>query len=117
VVSGLVPTPELKVQAISAVPPYKQVLDYFPNPTETYAAGAASAFFQGTGADVGRDNHIVIRGDYSVREMDRLSARYTRGRPFRNLPTVLAANPQTMAYSTDSGNLSWVIPWPVDQGD
>jgi hypothetical protein len=108
VVSGLVPTPELKAQAIAAVPAYKQVLDFFPNPTDAYTPGVAGAFFQGTGTDVGRDNHFVIRGDYSVRQMDRLSARYTRGRPFRNIPTIVAANPQTMTYTTDSGNLSWV---------
>src|SRR5262245_30307631 len=65
VVSGLVPPPEIKAQALSAVPAYKHVLDFFPNPTEAYASGATGAFFQGTGADVGRDNHIVLRGDYS----------------------------------------------------
>jgi hypothetical protein len=108
IVTGLVPTAEIKAQAIAAVPAYKQLLDFFPNPTETYAPGALGAFFQGTGADVGRDNHFVIRGDYSIRQTDRLSGRYTRGRPFRILPTIIPLNPQSMTYTSDSGNLSWV---------
>src|SRR5262245_56467158 len=107
IVSGQVPTPEIKAQAIAAVPGYKQVLDLFPNPTEAYAAGALGAFFQGTGADSGRDNHFVMRGDYSIRQTDRLSGRYTRGRPFRNIPTLLPVNQQSMTYTSDSGNLSW----------
>ena len=102
------PTPEFKAQAIAAVPAYKDILSIFPNPTEPYASGAASALWRGASADDGDDNHYVFRGDYNISANDRLSGRYTRGRPFRNQPNPLPANRQSYTYASDMANLSWV---------
>src|SRR5262245_50946140 len=102
------PTPEFKAQAIAAVPAYQNILSQFPNPTEPYATGAASGLYRGASADDADDNHYVFRGDYNLTATDRLSGRYTRGRPFRNQPSAQPANRQSYTYSADSANLSWV---------
>ncbi len=103
-----VPTPEFKAQAVAAVPAYKSILDLFPAPTDSYAPGTANAFWQGSLFDQAHDNHIVMRGDYNIRDADRLSARYTRGRPFRLQPRSVLGNQRSYEYATDSANLSWV---------
>src|SRR4030095_11272988 len=108
VVQAQVPTPEFRAQAIAAVPAYKDILTQFENPTVPYASGAASALFQGASADEADDNHYVFRGDYNVSSNDRLSGRYTRGRPFRNQPSSQPRNRQSYTYAADSPNLSWV---------
>jgi len=105
---GLVPTPEFKARAIAAVPAYRAILDLFPNPTEAYAATASSGSYRAPGFDDGHDNHLVFRGDYSINSTNRLSARYTRGQPFRSGSTLVPTNPQTFYYGVDSGNFSWV---------
>ena len=107
-VTGQHPTPEFKAQAIAAVPAYKDILSQFPNPTEPYATGAASGLYRGASADQGDDDHFVFRGDYNLSSNDRLSGRYTRGRPFRNQPSAQPANRQSYTYAADSANLSWV---------
>jgi outer membrane receptor protein involved in Fe transport len=106
--TSMMPTPEFKVQAIAAVPAYRDVLALFQNPTEPYAPGAASALWRGPSPDQGHDDHYVFRGDYVIRSNDRLSGRYTRGRPFRAQPAAVLTNQQTYEYATDSANLSWV---------
>src|SRR5206468_1515940 len=113
IVSGLVPTPEFKAQAIAAVPAFQKVLDLFPKPTDAYAPIAASAFFQGTGSAQAYDNHLVFRGDYYLNSTNRLSGRYTRGRPYSKSPSILEVNPSTFTYTADSANLSWVRTAPT----
>jgi hypothetical protein len=108
VLTALMPTPEFRAQAIAAVPAYRDILSQFQNPTDSYAAGAASALWRGASADDADDNHFVFRGDYNLRANDRLSGRYTRGRPFRNQPSALPTNRQSYTYAADSANLSWV---------
>ncbi len=108
VLSGLVPTPEFRAQAIAALPAYRQILELYPNPTDPYAPGAANAFFQGSGSILGNDNHIVARGDHYLNARHRLSARYTRGRPFSQTQNLVARNPLTFDYAADSANSSWV---------
>jgi len=106
--TALMPTPEFRAQAIAAVPAYKDVLALFQAPTEPYAAGATSALWRGPSPDVGHDNHYIFRGDYNISSNDRLSGRYTRGRPFRAQPAAVLSNQQTYVYAADSANLSWV---------
>jgi hypothetical protein len=81
VLNSLVPTPELKAAAIAAVPAYKPYFDLYPNPTQPYAAGASTGTFLGTAPFTGDDNHVVLRGDYNINDLNRLNVRYTRGRP------------------------------------
>src|SRR5262245_2384869 len=106
--TALMPTPEFKAQAIAAVPAYADVLALFQAPTEPYAPGAASALWRGPSPDVGHDDHFVFRGDHNISSNDRLSGRYTRGRPFRGQPAAVLSNQQTYEYASDSANLSWV---------
>jgi hypothetical protein len=106
--NGLVPTPEFKAQAIRAVPAYQAVLDQFPAPTDSYPSGASSALWRGPAFDKADDNHLVFRGDYNLRSADRLSARWTRGRPDRIVPRPLISNQRRFTYATDSANASWV---------
>lgn len=108
VVQAQVPTPEFRAQAIAAVPAYREILSQFENPTVPYAPGAASALFQGASADEADDNHFIFRSDYNISSNDRLSSRYTRGRPFRNQPSSQPRNRQSYTYAADSANLSWV---------
>jgi len=106
IVSGLVPTPEFKQQAIAAVPAYKAALDFWPNPTETYAAGALTALYRGTRFNAAHDNHTVSRIDYQLNNSNMLTARWTRGRPFQENPA-LYNNPRDYIGMLDSGVLTW----------
>jgi hypothetical protein len=76
-----VPTAEFRARAIAAVPAYREFFDAFPLPTQPYAAGAQTSAFIGTTPVRANDNHFVIRGDYNINDSNRLSSRYTRGRP------------------------------------
>jgi hypothetical protein len=80
-VNEQVPTAEFRARAIAAVPAYRAFFDAFPQPTQTAAAGAATAAFIGTRPQNGNDNHFVVRGDYNINDLNRISSRYTRGRP------------------------------------
>ncbi len=107
VISDDVPTPEFKAKAIAALPAYQFPLDQYPAPTDPYDPGDASALFRGAVADAARDNHVVVRGDVYISDMDRLSMRYTRGRPYRSIPRSLISNQRVYDYTTDSANATW----------
>jgi outer membrane receptor protein involved in Fe transport len=81
VLNSFVPTPELKASAIAAVPAYRPFFDLYPNPTQPYAPGAATGGFIGVAPFIGNDDHMIFRGDYNINDLNRLSVRYTRGRP------------------------------------
>lgn len=81
VVNEQVPTSEFRARAIAAVPAYKAFFDAFPLPTQPYAVGAQTSAFIGTRPITANDNHFVVRGDYNVNDTNRISSRYTRGRP------------------------------------
>lgn len=81
VLNEQVPTPEFRARAIAAVPAYKDFFDAFPLPTQPSAVGAQTSAFIGTRPVTANDNHFVIRGDYNVNDTNRISSRYTRGRP------------------------------------
>lgn len=78
------PTAEFRATAIAAVPAYKAFFDQFPLPNQAYAVGAQTGGFIGTGPQTARDNHMVFRGDYNINDNNRISSRYTRGRPQSN---------------------------------
>lgn len=104
--NGNVPTREFREQAIAAVPAYRALFDLFPLPTNPYAPGSVTGFFQGAGSEVARDNHAVIRGDYHLGSNTILSARYTRGRPFRQIPRVVLANFRDWDGRTEVGSFN-----------
>ena len=47
-ISGSVPTPQFRAQALAAQPIYKSWFDIFPAPNTTYAPNASAALFQGS---------------------------------------------------------------------
>lgn len=104
--NGNVPTPEFRAQASAAVPAYSQLFDLYPVPTNPYAPGAVTGFFQGAGSEIARDNHAVVRGDYHLGNSTILSARYTRGRPFRQIPRVVLANFRDWDGKTEVGSFN-----------
>ncbi|MDX2181003.1 MAG: TonB-dependent receptor [Bryobacteraceae bacterium] len=103
--NGNVPTPEFKRAAIAAVPAYKQALDLFPDPNTPYAPTANNATYIGAGSDKANDNHAVIRGDYHVTDRLILTARYTRGRPFRETPRIMN-NPRNFVGQNEIGTFN-----------
>ncbi len=105
-ISGNVPTPEFRAEALRAVPAYKPYFDIFPLPNSPYAAGAVTGFYQSAGANVSRDNHAIARGDVQLTSSNLLTARYTRGRPYRNQPRV-TQNFRTFEGLTEVGTLAF----------
>jgi hypothetical protein len=81
VINEQVPTAEFRARAIAAVPAYADFFNAFPLPTQSYAAGAQTAAFIGTRPVTANDNHFVVRGDYNFNDLNRITSRYTRGRP------------------------------------
>ncbi len=100
--NGDVPTAEYRAQAIAAVASYKQFFDTLPLPNQPHAAGARTGVFIGSAASEANDNHVVMRGDYNVNSQNRLSARYTRGRPDSLTARISPANPRTFAGLDDA---------------
>jgi hypothetical protein len=103
---GNVPTPEFKQQAIAAVPAYRPLLEMFPNPTVPYAPGSVAALYIGAGSEKGQDNHAIVRSDYHITSNTILTARYTRGRPYREIPRVAFQNFRFWTGTNEIGNLN-----------
>ncbi len=102
--AGQVPTPELKAQAIAAVPAYRDILALWPNPTESYAANALTGIFRGAGSNTATDNHLVARVDYRLSNRYQTAFRYRRGRPKQDVPAIVAANARNFVGITESGS-------------
>lgn len=103
--NGNVPTAQFREQATAAVPAYAPLFDLFPLPTNPHAPDAVTGFFQGAGSEIARDNHAVLRGDYHAGNTV-FSARYTRGRPFRQIPRVVLANFRDWDGATEVGSFN-----------
>ena len=102
-----VPTPEYVAQATAAVPAYRQFFDTLPAPNQPYAAGARTGVFLGSGSSDANDDHLVLRGDYNVNNNNRISSRYTRGRPDSLSPRVSPDNPRTFTGLDDAFTASY----------
>lgn len=102
--AGQVPTPELKAQAIAAVPAYRDTLSLWPNPTESYPANALTGIFRGAGSNTASDNHIVARVDYRLSDTYQAAFRYRHGRPLQSVPVIVAANSRSFVGITESGS-------------
>ena len=102
-----VATPEYRAQAIAAVPSYKQFFDTLPLPTQPYVTGARTGGFIGSGSSEAHDDHVVVRGDYNINNQNRISSRYTRGRPDSLSPRVSPVNPQTFTGLDDAFTASY----------
>jgi hypothetical protein len=97
-----VPTAEYRALAVAAVPAYAQFFDTLPLPNQSYAAGARTGGYIGSGSSEGNDDHVVARGDYNVDNRNRISSRYTRGRPDSLTPRVSPVNSQTFTGLDDA---------------
>jgi hypothetical protein len=97
-----VPTTEYRARAIAAVPAYAQFFDTLPLPNQSHAAGARTGVFIGSGSSEANDDHVVVRGDYNVNNHNRISSRYTRGRPDSLSPRVSPVNPRTFVGLDDA---------------
>src|SRR5262249_20160560 len=102
--SGPVPPPQLKAQAIAAVPAYQEILSLWPSPTEAYPANALSAIYRGAGSNTATDNHAVARVDYRLNDQYRASFAYRRGRPVQSIPAVVTANPRQFVGINEPGS-------------
>src|SRR5262249_28967813 len=115
--AGQVPTPELKSQAIAAVPAYKGILSLWPNPTEPYAANALTGVFRGAGSNTANANHAVGRVDYQVNDRYRASFSYRRGRPTQSIPALVPANPRAFIGVNESGSATLSRTTPTWTGE
>lgn len=105
--SGNVPTPEFTRLAVAAVPDYAMFLDRYPAPTQSYAPGAVTGLFLGTGSTTASENHAVARVDYNISANDRLAVRYTRSRPQQLQPRVVPMNSRTFSGKSEVGNVNY----------
>ena len=102
-----VPTAEYRALAIAAVPAYQQFFDTLPLPNQSYAAGARTGVFIGSGSSTANDDHVVARGDYNIDNHNRISSRYTRGRPDSLSPRVSPVNSRTFTGLDDAFTASY----------
>lgn len=77
---GIVPSEDLRQRAISAVPDYKKLLDFFPLPNRGLL-DANSGLYLGPNVRRADDDHIVARIDWYLTSSNQLMARYIRSRP------------------------------------
>ncbi|MBC8165946.1 MAG: TonB-dependent receptor [Bryobacteraceae bacterium] len=107
-----VPTAEFRVRIQSVTKIYDKLFSVFPLPTRSYAAGANTGAWVGSGTEQGSDDHLVVRGDYNFTSTTLLNARYTRSRPFRETPRVVEANNRTWKGTVEQGtaNVTHVRP-------
>jgi hypothetical protein len=102
-----VPTKEFKQLAVAAIPSSKAFMDLWPDPTEPYKPGAASAQARYVDFDTRNDNHFVARGDWNINSTNVLAIRYTAGNPNRIEPRPAKGNPRTYWGENDSANVTW----------
>ncbi len=107
-VNGNLPSQEFRERAIRAQPAYKQFLDFLPQPNTPVAPGANAGFYQGAHPNDARDNHAIARVDHSFSDSNRVSLRYTRGRPFQGMPRLHPSNPRGFTYISEIGTASFI---------
>lgn len=103
-----VPTEGYRAQAVAVVPAYQQFFDTLPLPNQSHTAGARTGGFIGSGSSEANDDHVVLRGDYNVNSTNRITSRYTRGRPDSLSPRVSPVNPRTFTGLDDTFTSSYV---------
>ncbi len=102
--SGVVPTPEFETMVQATTSAYNPIFNVFPKPNQPYAVGAQTATFNGSGALTQKDGNAVGRLDYYLNSTNLLTFRYTRSRPYKDAPNVVAVNPRVTTGHTDVFN-------------
>jgi hypothetical protein len=98
-VSGNVATPSLRDAAIAAVPAYKPYFDAIPLPNQSFTPSAATGLFIGTNPASANDNHVTVRGDWSLTNNQFLNVRFTRSEPLKVLASISTFDPRTWSSS------------------
>ncbi len=107
-VSGNVPTQQLRDTLVAAVPAYKEALDTMPLPNTPGDPAANTGFYQAAKALRTHDNHVVLKSDYHLTKASNLALTYTRGRPYQLTPRIDVKNNQVYEGFQERGTLSFV---------
>lgn len=111
VVSGSVPTPLFRAQALAANPAYDATLKYYPQPTAAYSSTALTAQYLAPGSASSTDNHAVGRLDYQITSRDSLSLRYTHSEPGQVIPRIIGIDTRVLSTDTNNGNAIYTRTW------
>lgn len=104
-----VPTQATRTQVLTAQPIYANTFALVPLPNQPFAAGATTGLFDQVSSAIRRDNHFDLKGDIRLTDSSNLSLTYTRGRPYRLIPTGYIGNDAEQYTFTDRGTASYVI--------
>lgn len=107
-VEGNVPTQSMRDTVLRAVPAYADALAPVPLPNQPHDPAANNALYVGTGRSIRRDNHADLKGDIRLTDTSNLSITYSRGRPYRLIPTIYTGNEQDNQIVTERGTVSYV---------
>ncbi|MPY90420.1 MAG: hypothetical protein GEU99_21175 [Luteitalea sp.] len=107
-ISGTVPTPEFASDVTAVAPVYSPLFALVPAPNRPYAAGAQMGEYIGSGALRQNDNNGSGRIDYYLSSQNSLTLRYSRSRPYREQPALLAINPRLTSGRNDSYNAQFM---------
>jgi outer membrane receptor protein involved in Fe transport len=104
-VSGTVPTPYLKSISPSV---YSDIFAAYPTVTQPSSDPTAETVeYNGTGSLKQNDGNAMVRLDYSLNSNNLITARYTRGRPYKNNPNVVSIDNRITTGHTDAYNASY----------
>jgi len=107
ITTGQVPTADFRAQLLAAQPSYKQILDYYPLPTQPIAGQTQVGLFQGLAGTTSDDNNIVAKGDYMINATNRLSLRYNHLKPEQLNPRFPPTFRRNYTGTNESGTASF----------
>ncbi|MPY90276.1 MAG: hypothetical protein GEU99_20420 [Luteitalea sp.] len=106
-IRGTVPTPEFRAQVLAQNQVYAPFMEQFPEATMASEPGAVTSTATLTREETRSDSNLTLRSDLNVSSANRLTGRYTRGRPDRNDPRLTAVNPRVYDGAQDFGTFSF----------
>ncbi len=107
-VEGNVPTQFMRDMVLRAVPAYADAMAPVPLPNQPHNPTANNALYVGTGVSIRRDNHLDVKGDFRLGNTSNLSLTYSRGRPYRLIPSIYVNNEQDNQVFSERGTASYV---------
>ena len=116
-ISGVVPSARLRAQAIAAVPAYKPYLDAFPLPNQPGDPNAATGIYAGASASSAKDNRLVLKPDFWISRLNKISSTWTRQRPSNFTPAINQLNPNVGNSALDRLNFAYTHvgnPWTAE---
>jgi hypothetical protein len=107
VIRGTVPTPEFRAQVLPQNHVYAPFMEQFPEPTMASEPGAVTSTSTLTREETRSDSNLTLRSDLNISTANRLTGRYTRGRPDRHDPRLTPVNPRVYDGAQDFGTFSF----------